>query len=233
MTVVEELPWVCVRHSSFEGPGLFAELAPAHGVELRTVATDLGDPVPEAEDVGGVIVMGGAFGLSDLDEVAHLREERRLLGDAVAAGKPVVGICLGSQLLASALGAAVAPAPREEHGMRDVLLTDAGAADPVLGPEGPALRAFQLHDDAFELPDGAAWLATSPACRYQAFRAGPRVYGLQFHIELSDAFADFVGEPIRPAPPERAQLRELGRRIIDRFFAVATAPRSSDAMEAR
>ena len=215
-------PWVCIRHVEFEGPGLFATVAKGHGIELRTVATDLDARVPQVDEVGGVIVMGGPWSVGDAATRPHLADEISLLGDAARAGLPVMAICLGAQLLASGLGAQVGPAREEERGMRDVELTADGASDPVLGPDGPVLRAFQYHGETLELPAGAASLATSAACPQQAFRAGDVAYGLQFHIELPDPFAEFIPEGPRPTDAERRSLSELGRRIIDRFFTIAT-----------
>jgi GMP synthase (glutamine-hydrolysing) len=215
-------PWVCVRHARFEGAGVFAEVAGEHGVDLREVKTDLGEPVPGVEDVGGVIVQGGPFSVADAQTVPHLADEMRLLADAAHAGLPVLGICLGAQLLAAGLGAQIGPAQREERGMDEVRLTEAGLADPVLGPEGPVLRIFQFHGDQFTLPEGAERIATADGCPEQAFRAGPRAYGLQFHHELPDPFAAFIPADVRPSSDERAALNRLGRRIADRFFAVAT-----------
>jgi GMP synthase-like glutamine amidotransferase len=232
VTAARERPWVCLRHVEFEGPGLFETVAREHGVQLRTVATDLGEPVPSALDVGGVIALGGPFAVADAAERSHLADERRLLADAALDGLPVMAICLGAQLLASGLGARVGPAEREERGMDDVVLTPEGAADPVLGPEAPVLRAFQFHGDSFVPPAGSTSLATSAACPHQAFRFGALAYGLQFHIELPDAFAAFIPAPMRPDDAERATLAGLGRRIVDRFFAVAAAA-PSPLQEAR
>ncbi|UGS33852.1 type 1 glutamine amidotransferase [Capillimicrobium parvum] len=213
---------MCVRHAEFEGAGVFADVAAERGIELREVKTDLGEPVPGVDDVGGVIVQGGPFSVAEAQTVGHLADEMRLLADAAHAGLPVLGICLGAQLLAGGLGADVGPAPREERGMDDVRLTEAGLADPVLGPEGPGLRIFQFHGEAFTLPPGAERLATGDGCPEQAFRIGTRAYGLQFHHELPDPFAAFIPAHVRPTPDERAALNRFGRRIADRFFAVAT-----------
>lgn len=214
---------MCVRHAEFEGPGLFETIAHEHGIELHTVATDLGEPVPDASGVGGVVVMGGPFSVSEIDTRPHLAKERRLLTDAARNRQPVMAICLGAQLLASGLGAHVGMSPREERGMYEVALTLDGLADPMVGPERPTLRVFQFHDNAFDLPPGATALATSQSCPNQSFRFGDRAYGLQFHIELPSPFAAHIPETERPTHEERETLSKLGRRIIDRFFRIATA----------
>lgn len=215
------LPWVCVRHAEFEGPGLFGAVARERGVELITVATDLGEPVPEASEVSAVVVLGGPFAIADAATRPHLAEEQRLLATAARRGLPVIGICLGAQLLASGLGAQVRPAAQAELGMRDVVLTPAGAQDPLLGPDAPGLRVFQFHEDTFELPAGTTPLASSPACAQQGFRLGERAYGLQFHIELPEPFAAYVPERFRPSRAQRRTLESSGRRIVERFFDIA------------
>ncbi|HEY8582574.1 MAG TPA: hypothetical protein VIL49_06490, partial [Capillimicrobium sp.] len=88
-------PWVCVSHAAFEGPGVWADTAAAHGVKLATVWTHRGDAVPHVTDVAGVIVLGGPFSATEADAVGHLRDEVRLLRDAVRAGLPTMGVCLG------------------------------------------------------------------------------------------------------------------------------------------
>ena len=145
----------------------------------------------------------------------------RLLADAAHAGLPVLGICLGAQLLAAAGWARIGPAAREERGMDEVRLTEAGLDDPVLGPEGPVLPVFQFHGDQFTLPDGAERIATADGSPEQAFRVGARAYGLQFHHGCRSVRRL---HPRRRAPHQRrgAALNHSGRRIADRFFAVAT-----------
>ena len=106
---------------------------------------------------------------------------------AVAHGIPLLGICLGSQLLAKALGARVYRNPQKEIGWYTVDLTPAGAADPLFAGLASPVPVFQWHGDAFDLPAGARALASSPLCAHQAFRYGDRVYGLLFHLELAPA----------------------------------------------
>ena len=184
---------------------------------------DLGDPLPEPDSLGGLVVMGGPMGAGDVQAHPHLARERHLIGEAIARELPVLGVCLGAQLVASALGAAVRPSPREEVGLGTVRLTRAGRDDPVLGGAGVELPVLHWHRDVFELPEGATLLASSEACRHQAFRAGAWIYGLQFHVELDRMLA----RTLRPhLPPDvtigergRARVERVGRRVIDRFFA--------------
>jgi GMP synthase-like glutamine amidotransferase len=145
---------------------------------------DLGDPLPDLQELDGLVVMGGPMGALDDHEHPHLPAERELLAAAVAAELPVLGVCLGAQLLAAAAGAKVYHGPVLEVGLGTVDLTDAGRADPVLGPAGPRLDVLHWHQDTFELPDDAVHLASSDIYPHQAFRLGEQAYGLQFHLEL-------------------------------------------------
>lgn len=147
-------------------------------VELQAPAGDLG--AADAERFSGIISLGGGMGLHDRDGHPFLDDEISLLRSAHAAGVPVLGICLGGQLLASALGASVTPGGCREIGWIDVeLLGD----DELLGPAG-SRKQLQWHYDSFDLPSGADRLAGSADCSIQAFRLG-RSYGLQFHPETS------------------------------------------------
>ena len=125
------------------------------------------------------------MGVYDEAEYPFLRDEHQFLMRMIAQGVPLLGICLGSQLLAKALGARVYRHPYKEIGWYTVDLTPAGAADPLFAGLPSPVPVFQWHGDAFDLPVGATPLATSPLCPLQAFRYGDRVYGLLFHLELT------------------------------------------------
>jgi GMP synthase (glutamine-hydrolysing) len=116
----------------------------------------------------------------------HLTVEMRVIEQALRQGKPVLGICLGAQLLAHVLGAPVRRHERPEIGWYDLALTEDGAADPVLGALGPAATVFQWHGRSFALPEGAVHLARTSSCEQQAFRWGDSAYGLQFHPEVDE-----------------------------------------------
>jgi GMP synthase (glutamine-hydrolysing) len=218
-------PWALAQHAAHEGPGLIAPALAAAGVELRPTRVDLGEALPAVGDVGGVVVMGGPMGVHDDAEHPWLAQERRWLLDAVDAGVPVLGVCLGAQQLAAALGAEVVTGPAPEIGTGTVTLTSDGEADPVLGPEGPALPAVHWHGDTFGIPEGAVRLASSDRYENQAFRHGRCVYGLQFHVEVDRVLA------ARWAPelPVGCVLDALavdavdavGRRVLGRFVSHA------------
>jgi GMP synthase (glutamine-hydrolysing) len=219
------LPWVVAQHAPNEGPGLLAEVLHAAHLDTRVVRLDRGDALPPPAELGGLVVMGGAMGVHDTDEFPWLDPERRWIADTVEAGVPVLGVCLGAQLLAAALGAAVTTGPAPEVGVGQVELTAEGRDDPVLGPEGDGLPVIHWHGDTFEIPRGAVHLARGERYPNQAFRYGRSVYGLQFHIEVDDAMAESWA-PDLPAGvtlerAERRAVEAVGRRVLGRFVDTA------------
>ncbi|HIG69104.1 MAG TPA: type 1 glutamine amidotransferase [Myxococcales bacterium] len=139
---------------------------------------------PSLDGYHGIVVLGGPMNVDQVDAFPHLKTEVRLLKQAIASEMPVLGICLGAQLLAKALGAQVRPNGEKEIGWYDVEPTTAGREDPLFAHFETREKIFQWHSDTFEIPEGAVHLATSPACSNQAFRFGANAYGFQFHLEV-------------------------------------------------
>lgn len=174
-----------LQHIAVEGPGSLAPLLRTRGWDLDTVALYAGDRVPaQPRAYQAIIVMGGPMGVYDEDTYPFLRAEHEFLQQAIAQEVPLLGICLGAQLLARALGARVYRNARREIGWYTVDLTPAGRADALFADVGSPLRVFEWHSDAFDLPAGATHLAWSADCAHQAFRYGDRTYGILFHLEL-------------------------------------------------
>ncbi|HEX3736206.1 MAG TPA: type 1 glutamine amidotransferase [Solirubrobacterales bacterium] len=146
-----------------------------------------GDPLPSHEEVAGAVVMGGPMNVEETDRYPGLGTTRDWLAEAVRREMPVLGICLGAQLLARALGAAVVPGERQEIGFAPVTVAD--PADPVLGGLAPSSSVLHWHGDAFELPAGATHLASSASTAHQAFRLG-NAWGVLFHPEADVALAE-------------------------------------------
>ncbi len=175
------------QHVSFEILGTLHPLLKSRGFRLRYA--NFGRH-PHAQPTlarrSGLVVLGGPMNVDDLERHPHLAIEVDLIRQAMAQGLPVLGICLGAQLIAKALGAPVAANGAKEIGWCDVSPLPAARDDPLFRDFGEAEKIFQWHSDAFELPDGAVPLATSRTCRYQAFRYGSNVYGFQFHLEVDE-----------------------------------------------
>jgi GMP synthase-like glutamine amidotransferase len=214
--------WAIIRHVPYEGPGLIETVGREMGLSFALHCMDRGDRLPDAGSIAGLVVMGGPMGANDEASHPFLAGEKTLIAEAVRAGLPVLGVCLGSQLMASALGAVVRTGPRPEIGQGEVQLTEAGLADPVLGPEGASVRVFHWHGDTFDLPGGSTHLARSALYPHQAFRAGARAYALQVHVEVDEILARSWARRL-PAGVgiDASQTETAGRRIITRFFRAA------------
>ncbi|HUR05099.1 MAG TPA: type 1 glutamine amidotransferase [Nonomuraea sp.] len=144
---------------------------------------DRHESLPEASQLDVLVILGGPMGSLDDRDHWHLASERDPIARCVGQGRPVLGVCLGAQLLAAALGARVTRGPAIEVGAGTATLTPDGLTDPVFGPSGPELPMVHWHEDTFELPEGGVLLASSEQYAHQAFRVGES-YGLQFHVEL-------------------------------------------------
>jgi GMP synthase (glutamine-hydrolysing) len=222
-----------VQHEPFEGPGTFAEAL--SGCDLRLVRPYAKEPIPGALDGDGLLVLGGGMGVYEADRYPHLRDEMRLLRSTVRAGRPVLGICLGSQLLAAALGGEVAKAPRKEIGWFGVELLSGARDDALFSAAPTSFTAFHWHGDAFLLPEGTVPLARSAQTPLQAFRAGPTAWGVQFHLEtdarvleamLSSGEAELSAAAVDAAairargPSELPRLRRLALDVFSRWAAL-------------
>lgn len=164
------------------------------------------DARPDISRYQGLIVLGGPMNCDQSDRYPHLTTEIEIVREAIADGKPVLGICLGAQLIARALGARVFKNPVREIGWYDLAPTGAGRTDPLFRAFADHQMIFQWHGDAFEIPDGAIHLASSPGCVNQAFRYGEYVYGLQFHLEVDEPM---IGRWLH-APVNARQIEALG-----------------------
>lgn len=174
---------------------------------------------PTVDRYRGLIVLGGPMNVEDQHRRPHLKTELRAIERALEQGKPVLGICLGAQLLAHVLGAPVRRHERPEIGWYDIEMSAAGRGDPVLGAAGARLPVFQWHAYTYDLPAGATHLASSATCEQQAFRFGEKAYGLQFHLEADAP----VIERWLGLPSFRAELEAAGLPTDDEPIRAATA----------
>jgi GMP synthase-like glutamine amidotransferase len=209
-----------LQHIGCEHPGVFSEVMHERGVEAVAVELDRGEPLPGRDEFDAVLAMGGPMGAGDEPDHPWLRAEKELIAETVEAGVPFLGVCLGVQLLAAALGAPVYAAERAEVGLLEVELTGDGREDPLFAGFDERFVSLQWHGDTFELPPGAVRLARSPLAENQAFRVGERAYGVQFHLEVTGEMAREWGE----VPAYRSSLAEtLGEERGAEFLAAVEA----------
>lgn len=172
-------------HVSFEEPGAIQQWALANGHSLTGTKTYLGEKLPSVNDFDLLVVMGGPQSVNELDRYSYLRDEIALVQTTIAHNKPILGVCLGAQIIAKALGAEVQKSPHKEIGVFPLELTHEGTQDPVFGQFPQSFDTFHWHGEMVNLPQGAVLLAQSAGCPHQIFRYGDNVYGVQCHFELT------------------------------------------------
>jgi GMP synthase-like glutamine amidotransferase len=176
-----------LQHVDCEPPAAYEDELLERGIPLHRVQVDRRQQqLPDWRPYVGIVAMGGPMAAYEDALYPWLGPEKRLIAEAVRAGKPFWGVCLGAQLLAASLGARVAPGPRPELGVLPVEVTDGAALDPVFAAAPPTFSTLQWHGDTYELPAGAVQLARSQLYEQQAFVVGS-AYGLQFHLEVTHA----------------------------------------------
>lgn len=182
------MPVLAIRHVPFEHMGHIETILDRCRIPFRYLDTP--ETAPALDDAQGLVFMGGP--MSANDELPYIKTELQLIERAAAQGMPMLGVCLGSQLIAKALGARVYRNHSKEIGWFPLHWTEAAKSDPLFAGFPDSEMIFQWHGETFDLPSASEWLAFSDACRHQAFRFGRNVYGLQFHLEVTpDMIADW------------------------------------------
>jgi GMP synthase (glutamine-hydrolysing) len=209
-----------INHERDAGPGVFAEAIAAAGAELdewfiAESATPPGDP----HGYDAVLTFGGAMDVDQEDEHTWLPPEKALLAELLERGTPLLGVCLGAQLVSEAAGGKPRRASEPEIGWFEIEVTDEGADDPLIGPLAPAFEGFEWHSYESGPPPDAVVLARTPVCA-QAFRVGEAGWGIQFHAEVTAAdantwIADYRSDPdaVRIGVDPQAMAAELASRI--------------------
>jgi len=179
-------PFLIIQHVESENPGMFSESLERLEVKTHLVRLDASEPLPEqAAQVSGVLIMGGPMNVGESFRYPFLEDEMRFIRNCREAGVPVLGICLGAQLIAASFGARVYEGEIKEIGWYDVWLTREGLHDRLLGGCPQSFKVFQSHGQTFDLPPGAVRLAGSTNYENQAFRLAHSLWGLQFHLEAT------------------------------------------------
>jgi GMP synthase (glutamine-hydrolysing) len=231
-----------LQHIACEPPGAFEDVLTAAGADIHRVELDEGEPLPSWQNYVAIVAMGGPMSVNDDAELPWLTAEKQAIADAVKAGVPYWGSCLGVQLLAASLGARVYSGTQPEVGVLPVALTDDGRSDPVFAGLPPEFPTLQWHGDTFDLPDGATLLASSSAYPNQAFRVGQTAYGVQFHVEVTDqmarewaqvpAYAEYADRVLGAGGIDRLmtdfdaardRMLDVGRRMFERWVEIAVA----------
>jgi GMP synthase-like glutamine amidotransferase len=174
-----------IKHIEIEGPGLMEPLLKKKKIPFQVLNLQTGTHLPKLDDLTHIVILGGPMNVYEEDQYPFLREEDLFIKEAIQKGKSMLGICLGAQLIAKALGARVFKAPVKEIGWYDVSLTRIGSRDPLFSCLPKTFSVFQWHGDTFDIPRSAKLIATSHSVPHQAFRFGGNVYGLQFHLEVT------------------------------------------------
>jgi GMP synthase (glutamine-hydrolysing) len=227
-----------IQHVGTEGPGLIEDCLKEGAFPYEILRLGPGVVLPGMDGWSHLILMGGPMNVYEEGRFPFLRQEDLFIKEAIQRGKAVLGICLGAQLIAKALGAQIDKAPVKEIGWYCVSLTEEGFDDPLFSLFPRTFSVFQWHEDTFEIPRAGKLLATSAPVSHQAFRYGELVYGLQFHLEvkeemvrdwLTDYESDYrtpgsslptAEEILRDTADNREGYLRQGKAFFHRFLSV-------------
>ncbi len=215
-----------LKHVASEDAGTILDFLKKEKIPHAVVNLYAGEALPALDRTRALVIMGGPMNVYEEEKYPFLKEETALLKKAIDAKIPCLGICLGSQLLAKSLGKRVYKASQPEIGWSEVLLTEEAKNDKIFSSLGrERLKVLQWHEDTFDLPDGAAHLASSTTAKNQAFHFGDHVYGLQFHVEVNRAMLEdwFKKSPDLPKilaeyESYRQKLDSLTEAFYEKFF---------------
>ncbi len=209
------------EHIAGEDTACLGTILQQRGHRLRVVSLHEGDLIPpDLDDVDGLIVMGGPMNVDQADRYPWLERGTEYIRNAHEADVPIVGVCLGAQLIAAALGGQVAAMDQPEVGWHPVTLSFPGTTDPIFAGVGQQSVQFHLHgQEVTDLPPGSTPLASSPACRHQAFRVGLTTYAFQYHFEwdLDDLKAMAQDPMVTQAGSSADQILNEANRYYDDY----------------
>lgn len=225
------------KHVPFEGPGTFREELDKRGLRYKEVNLYQAEAPKNLDGCGGLIIMGGPMNVYEETTYPFLKDEDRLIKEALAKKIPMIGVCLGAQLMAKAAGSKVTKGKKKEIGWYPLHITDEAMKDPVFCSLPKEVEVFQWHGDTFDIPKGAVRLASSELFPNQAFRIGDNAYAFQFHIEVtSDIIKSWIdineeelagvkdyidSEKILPeAKTKIDNLGRLAKNVYDQLFKI-------------
>ena len=205
-----------IKHNPSEGGGLFEKILKERGWEQEILPLYSGKVLPDSVDSYGLtLIMGGPMSANDEDRFPFLKKEIPFVRQMLKLGKPVLGICLGAQIMAKSLGARVYPGPHKEIGWYFLNQTPSAKSDPLFSLLDSYFLVFQWHGETFDLPNGGICLAGNEAYPSQAFRFGEWAYGLQFHFEVTEPMIKtWLGqwsEEIKKAKPQPSSALDILR----------------------
>jgi GMP synthase (glutamine-hydrolysing) len=204
-----------LQHVPFEGLGSIESWALANGHSLTSTRLYAGEPLPALERFDLLVIMGGPMSVHDQYEHVWLKAEKWFIKQVIAADKPVLGICLGAQLIAEVLGGTVSAATEKEIGWFPITLSDAFARSPLGQSFPPSLEVFHWHGETFSVPEGAQRIAFSEACENQGFIYHERVIALQFHLETTPSSAESLISNCRDELIEAPHIQSEEQMLAD------------------
>ncbi|MEM6518763.1 MAG: gamma-glutamyl-gamma-aminobutyrate hydrolase family protein [Cyanobacteria bacterium P01_C01_bin.70] len=233
-----------VQNTALDPAGVLGDELTNCGAQLVIWSPDE-QPVPPTGDYAGLVIMGGPMGAYDDAEFPHLRPTVYLIQQFYREDKPILGVCLGAQLVARAFGSRVYPHSTPEIGFTPVTVADVTAQEPWLKNCSADLKVMQWHFDTFDLPESATWLMTNETCRHQAFRIGSKIYGFQFHLEVTAEiiagwqamesawiqanYPDLGPQFQRQIQAYGAQSAVFARQVAQAWFALLSTPAALSA----
>ncbi|MBP7529620.1 MAG: type 1 glutamine amidotransferase [Syntrophorhabdaceae bacterium] len=233
-----------IKQVEEEGPGYIADLFLDDGwnvevLELSGAGTNLPH---DLDDVGGIVVLGGPMNVYQEDAYPFLRNEESFIRRALIDEVPLLGICLGAQLVAKTCGARITRSPKKEIGWSTVMKTREGMDDNLFRGNPQHMTVFQWHEDTFDVPDDGVLLAKGRVCPNQAFKVGHCAYGLQFHIEVTPEMVEAwmenergidVARIIRDGRKIMGSFADQGKRVITNFKRIVESSLQSRKVVAR
>jgi len=223
-----------IQHVENEGPGIFKQVLDEHAIPFHTRKTFSSINFVLPADCRGVIVLGGPMNVDEESDYPFLAEEKAFIRELIRKDIPLLGICLGAQLIAQAAGGRVYKAEEKELGWYQVKLTEEGEGDSLFHGFPRSYAVFQWHGDTFEIPPQGEWLVTAEGCPSQGFKIGKRAYGIQFHLEADvtmingwlaaerDAGNVSSLKIIQQETPEKStDCLKWGKKLLANFLALA------------